>query len=467
MSRYWILGCLLIASQGWAKGLSPYLPLQISPEIESQIEKVMALTPGAPLTKPYKAADVMRRNKLIASRFPELHRSVDAYLARFKDTLALTHVSASVSAGEDESSPIPNQRGIKRNSSYQVSASGVAFISPYAYVAGGAVYADGEDAVLYNTHVAFGYEYAQIEAGYREHWFSPMQDSALLSSTNAKPSVSVTLSNATPITDWDIRYEVFYAKLDDTIGISQQGELFNGEPNLLGLHLSISPVEAWTIGYSRTLKYAGANNNLSIGDAFQDLFSPSGEDTPPSLNPQALASDQKTAISSKINLPFAFPVSVYGELAFDHAPEVNEQETDDKALAFGVYFPMVTNNISLRYEFTRLDELFYQSGFYTAGYTNEGQALGHWAGDLFLLQEQVQKTTHSLNMNWRFASDQVIDVTLRTADGDSNSNAQQAFKELTVRYSYATQYGFWGLDLDVGEDRFGEQFKRVSAFYRW
>ncbi|MEI8649949.1 hypothetical protein P4S73_22100 [Paraglaciecola sp. Hal342] len=70
-------------------------------------------------------------------------------------------------------------------------------------------------------------------------------------------------------------------------------------------------------------------------------------------------------------------------------------------------------------------------------------------------------------MNWRFASDQVIDVTLRTADGDSNSNAQQAFKELTVRYSYATQYGFWGLDLDVGEDRFGEQFKRVSAFYRW
>ena len=101
MSRYWILGCLLIASQGWAKGLSPYLPLQISPEIESQIEKVMALTPGAPLTKPYNAADVMRRNKLFASRFLELHRPVDAYLARSKDTLALSDVSASVFACED------------------------------------------------------------------------------------------------------------------------------------------------------------------------------------------------------------------------------------------------------------------------------------------------------------------------------------------------------------------------------
>jgi hypothetical protein len=467
MTRYWLIGCLLVASQGWAKGLSPYLPLQISPEIESQIGKVMALTPGAPLTKPYKAVDVMRRNKLIATRFPELHRSVDAYLARFKDTLALTHVSASIAAGDDESSPLPNQRGIKRDSSYQVSASGVAFISPYAYVAGGALYADGEDAMLYNTHVAFGYEYAQIEAGYREHWLSPMQDSALLSSTNAEPSLSVTVSNATPITDWGIRYELFYSKLEDTLGVSQQGELFSGEPNLLGFHLSVSPVEAWTIGYSRTLKYAGANNNLSVGDAFQDLFSPSGEDKTPELYPQALASDQKTAISSKINLPFAFPVSLYGEIAFDHAPETDGQEADDKALAFGVYFPMVTNNLSLRYEFTRLDELFYQSGFYTTGYTNEGLSLGHWAGDLFASQEQVQKTTHSVNMNWKFASDQVIDITFRSADSDMSSNTEQAFRELTVRYSYATQYGFWGIDLDVGEDRFGEQFKRVSAFYRW
>jgi hypothetical protein len=409
----------------------------------------------------------MRRNKLIATRFPELHRSVDAYLARYKDTLALTHFSASLSAGDDESSPIPNQRGIKRDSNYQVSASGVAFISPFAYVAAGALYADGEGAVFYNTHVAFGYEYAQIEAGYREHWLSPMQDSALLSSSNAEPSMSVTISNATTISDWDIRYEVFYAQLDKTTGISQQGELFSGKPNLLGLHLSISPVEAWTIGFSRTLKYAGANNNLSLGDAFQDLFSSSGEDKNLNLSPQAIASDQKTAISSKINLPFTFPISFYGELAFEHTPETNEQEPKDKALAFGVYFPMVTNNLSLRYEFTRLDELFYQSDFYTAGYTNEGLSVGHWASDVFAAQEQAQKTIHSVNMNWKFASDQVVDVTLRSADSDANSSTQQAFKELTVRYSYATMYGFWGINLDVGEDHLGEKFKRISAFYRW
>lgn len=467
MVRYWILGCLLVASHGWAKGLSPYLPLQISPEVESQIEKVMALTPGPPLTRPYKAIDVMRRNKLIQTRFPELHRSVEAYLARYKDTFSLTHVSASVSASDDASAPLPNQRGIKRDSSYQVSASGVAYISPFAYVAAGAVYANGEDITFYNTHVAFGYEYAQIEAGYREHWFSPMQNSALLTSTNAKPSISITVSNATPISDWDIRYELFYSKLDDTIGISQRGELFSGKPNLAGLHLSISPVEAWTIGLSRTIKFAGANNNLSVGDALQDLFSSTSKDPSSALSPQALASDQKTAISTKINLPFALPVSLYGELAFEHAPELDEQEPNDKGLAFGVYFPMVTNNLSLRYEFTRLDELFYQSDFYTAGYTNEDQSLGHWVNDLFLGQEQVQKTSHSLNMNWKFAQDQVIDVTFTAADSDTNSSAQQAYKELNLRYSFATRFGFWGVDLDVGEDRLGEQFKRLSAFYRW
>ena len=466
MYRYWILGCLLMAGQGWTKGLSPYLPLNISPEIEVQIEKVMALTPGAPLSKPYKAVDVLERNRLLATRFPALHRAVNAYLARYKDTISSTHLSVSGSISNEQNAALPNQRGMNRDASYQLSNGLVAYISPYAYVAAGVVLADGEGVTHFNTHVAFGYEYAQIEAGYREHWFSPMQDSALLTSTNAKPSPSVTVSNATPISDWDLRYELFYSKLEKVTGITQQGQIFSGKPGLAGLHLSISPIDTWTIGISRTLQFGGAFNNISLTEALQDLITPSNQDLSPLFSPQAQASDQKTAISSKLNLPYSFPVSVYGEVAFEDSPQT--ANASDKAVAFGVFLPMVTDTLALRYEYSSWNELFYQSGFYSQGYTNEQQAIGHWASDLFLSPVQSIKTSHSVNLNWQFAADQVIDVTLKTANNDIiSSPTQTSYKELNVRYSFATRFGFWGVDLNVGEDRLGTQFKRLSAFYRW
>jgi hypothetical protein len=466
MFHYCILGCLLLAGQGWTKGLSPYLPLNISPEIEVQIEKVMALTPGAPLSKPYKAVDVLERNKLLATRFPDLHRAVNAYLTRYKDTINTTHLSVSGSVSNKQSAALPNQRGIKREASYQVSNGLIAYFSPYAYVAAGVVLADGEGVTHVNTHVAFGYEYAQIEAGYREHWFSPMQDSALLVSTNADPSLSVTVSNATPISDWAFRYELFYAKLDKVTGVSQQGQFFTGKPGLVGFHISISPIDTWSVGISRTVQFAGAINNISLTEALLDLGNPVSEDKSPLLSPQAKASDQKTAISTKLNLPFTFPVSVYGEVAFEDSPQ--SADAQDKALAVGVYLPMVTDTLALRYEYTSWNELFYQSPFYTQGYINDQQALGHWASGLFPLAEQSIKTIHAVNINWQFAADQVIDVTVRTADNDITSpQITHSYTEFNVRYSFATRYGFWGVDVNVGEDRLGTQFKRVSAFYRW
>jgi hypothetical protein len=466
MSRYWILGCLLIAGQGLTKGLSPYLPLNISPEIEVQIEKVMALTPGAPLSKPYKAVDVMQRNESLAARFPDLHRAVNAYLARYKDTISSTHFSVSGSVNDEKNTALANERGITGDSSYQISKGLVAYISPYAYVAAGGIWADGTGLTHYNTHVAFGYEYAQIEAGYREHWFSPMHDSALLVSTNAKPSLSVTVSNATPISDWAFRYELFYSKLEKVTGINQQGMFFTGKPALAGLHMSISPVDTWSLGISRTVQFAGAINNISLSEALLNLATPASEDESPLFSPQAQASDQKTAISTRLNLPFSFPVSVYGEVAFEDSPQsANAQDT---ALAVGIYLPMVTDTLALRYEYSSWNELFYQSPFYTQGYTNKQQAIGHWANGLFPLSERSIKTSHAVNINWQFTADQIIDVTIRSANNDMASpQTPNSYTELSARYSFATRYGFWGVDLNVGEDRLGTQFKRVSVFYRW
>ena len=61
-----------------AKGVSPFLPLNISPEVELQIEKLMALTSGPALTKPYKAKD----DNQITGHHPLMYHRLSSYLKR-------------------------------------------------------------------------------------------------------------------------------------------------------------------------------------------------------------------------------------------------------------------------------------------------------------------------------------------------------------------------------------------------
>jgi|ERR1019366_3462980 hypothetical protein len=48
--------------------------------------------------------------------------------------------------------------------------------------------------------LSVGFNWAQLDLGYRDHWFSPMTDSSMLISTEAPTLPSVTLSNYEPLT---------------------------------------------------------------------------------------------------------------------------------------------------------------------------------------------------------------------------------------------------------------------------
>jgi hypothetical protein len=53
-----LLTCLLPA-RGWASGVSPYLPLNLAPEIEREIERLLILADKPVITRPIAAATVL------------------------------------------------------------------------------------------------------------------------------------------------------------------------------------------------------------------------------------------------------------------------------------------------------------------------------------------------------------------------------------------------------------------------
>lgn len=471
MKQSCIVFFLMLALPAWGKGLSPYLPLNISPEVEAQIEKVFALTPGAPVTKPYKVAELSRRLKQIKDTHPTLVKRLNSYLSRYTQTFSMTNLSGSLSLANNEQKAIPNQRNIKSDSSYQVAVGSLAYINPYLYVSGGVQYADGENAIFNNTHIAFGYEYAQVELGYREHWFSPFQDSAMLVSTHAKASPSITLSNATPITDWNIRYEVFYSKLEKADGIVLGDETFSGRPRHAGLHLSFTPFDFWTLGFNRTLQFGGGKREVSVSDIFQALFDPAGKDNVGDVDtddPNFEFGNQQASITSKFNLDLGIPVSLYAEYAGEDTVNESNYQLGNVAKSMGIYLPVIGNGISVRYEYSDWTNRWYIHHLYAEGYSNDGQVLGHWGGNERISGNDTPATTHMLNLNWVMDSNQIIDFTARTIKNEDSQVFQyQSAYEINLRYSYATENGFWGAEVYSGKDVFGETFSRLSAFYRW
>ncbi|WP_088331096.1 capsule assembly Wzi family protein [Lacimicrobium sp. SS2-24] len=466
-----ILCCLLFPAISLAKGLSPYLPLQLSPEIESQVEKVMALTPGAPLTKPYKAADVLARLPQLQSSHPGLYKKVSRYLERFKRRAGRSHSSLELATGQ-ESKTLPNRRGIDAQSSYVLAAGGFYQPNPYIIASAGMVMTDDSGGPIHtNSYIGFGFEYAQVEFGYREHWFSPFRDSAMLVSTQAQASPSITISNATPITDWNIRYELFYSKLERVEGIRLGNEFFAGHPRQAGLHLSFTPLNFWTLGVSRTFQFGGGAREVDISDVFQALFDPAGKDNVGTVtdDPNFEFGNQQASFTSKLNIElWDINWSFYGEIGGEDTEGEKNYKLGNETLSFGIFLPDLTDEISLRVEYNRWDTRWYVHHLYRQGYTNLGNVMGHWGGDERIFNDDPPAKVLSASMEYLLNNQSLVSATLRTIKNEDTARFDYVPGfEVELDYSYATDSGFWGVSLYAGRDTRDNDFSRLALFYRW
>src|SRR5262249_14414726 len=77
----------------FGRGVSPYLPLNLEPEIESQIERVLILADMPALTRPIAASTVLDALPRARKYDPELCEQVDHYLQRFMHAEGIAHAS--------------------------------------------------------------------------------------------------------------------------------------------------------------------------------------------------------------------------------------------------------------------------------------------------------------------------------------------------------------------------------------
>ena len=115
--------CMLAALGAHARGVSPYLPLQQSPEIERSIERLLILADKPILKRPIAAATVFdalpkacERDAGPLQRGEALSRELHAHRR---------HRQASLAAGTGAGtlSTLPNRHGMDSDSSYEASAS--------------------------------------------------------------------------------------------------------------------------------------------------------------------------------------------------------------------------------------------------------------------------------------------------------------------------------------------------------
>src|SRR5262245_1544270 len=173
------VAALLVLSNRAAlgRGVTPYLPLNLEPEIESQVERVLILGDQPVLTRPIPAALVLDALPKACKVDAVLCAQVRRFLSRYMRDYGIAHASVegSASKGSGSGTVLPDRYGMTDNSHWDASAQ--VYIQPNDYLlvsAGGVAYQGHTDYT--GSLISLGFSWAQLDVGFRPHWLSPLSD---------------------------------------------------------------------------------------------------------------------------------------------------------------------------------------------------------------------------------------------------------------------------------------------------
>jgi hypothetical protein len=460
----WLVSALL-ATTAHARGVSPYLPLDLSPEIERKIERVLILGDQPALTRPIAAATVLDALPRACELDAALCADVRRYLTSLTRTAGISYASLNLGSGSGVDTPLPNRHGMGSRSNYEAAIA--AYWQPgdsFLVTAGVQAY-EGE-ATPTGTIMSFGRDFAQIDLGYRDRRWSPFMDSAMLVSTQAPTMPSVTLSSYRPLTKAKLRYEAFVSRMSESSNIAIDGGTTSGEPQLAGLHLSIEPFPGWSLGVQRLMQYGGGERPDSFGDLFDAFFNPSDNDNAALGSTQEFG-NQVASLTSQFIIGEPLPMTVYFEYAGEDTSTLSNFRLGNTALAAGVSFPKLGERFSATFELTEWQNGWYVHHIYMDGLRHEGHVLGHWGGDWRVVGDGVGARSAFARVNVEQVLGGTLEASYRLLDNEDYSASYETARQLDARYSRPWDQLYVGADLIVGEDVFGESYSRVGFFIRF
>jgi len=356
-----------------ADGVTAYLPLNLEPEIERQVERVLILADEPILKRPFAVGLVELALPKACEVDEPLCKKVRKYLERYSRDYAVTHASLTGAKTKKASTAImPNDYGMPASSHWELSAQGYVQPNDYLLVSAGAVAYSGR-SVPVGSGLSFGNHYAQIDIGYRDHWFSPATDSSMLIGTEAPTTPSITVSNYEPIGRLGFQYEFFLTRLTQAgNNIRYLGVTSSGKPRLFGMQFSIEPFSGWSLGFNRLLEYGGGSGlPQSSRTLLRNIFKPSGL--------AQTQGNQQASYVSRFIFPGKVPFAVYGQYAGEDNSNGGSYLLGNAALTAGIDFPKIARYFDLTYELSEWQNIWYVHNIFLDGMSQDGAVLGNWA----------------------------------------------------------------------------------------
>ncbi|HEY5020585.1 MAG TPA: capsule assembly Wzi family protein, partial [Steroidobacteraceae bacterium] len=462
---FWFLSRAALAS-----GASPYLPLNLSPEIERQVERVLVLGGRAVMTRPVPIATVLEALPKACQRDAKLCRQVRRYLDRYFGEAGVTEVSVEVAGATHSTTTMPNQRGERIDS--PLDASAVAYYRPsdHLLLTAGAVAYGGTESRFSpdGTMLSVGNQYLQLDAGYRDQWLSPLTDSSMLISTEAPTMPSLTVSNQQPIGPLGLQYQLFVAEMSYSKHILWNGVDTAGHARLAGMHLGLEPVDGWAIAANGTWQFGGGGRSGSVRGFFDHLFQSTNFNGSASPNLNSRFSNRAVSITSAYTFQARSPFEAYVEYAGRdsfHGEGYRFRETD---LSLGLHFPEFLNRFDLTIEASEWQNAWYTDYVWLDGMTVDGYVTGNWGADWRTFKNDVGAQSEMISLGWPLRSGDSVYARLRTLQNqqyEAESYSRAAM--LTLEYTQPRNGYTRGLQLDTGRDSFGGNFARLAAFVRF
>lgn len=460
---------LLLAGGANARGASPYLPLNLTPEIERDVERVLLLADVPVMRRPFAAAVVLDALPKACAYDEALCARVRRHLSRYMEPRAITHLSAELAyADADVAQPLPNRHALNTDDEWQVSARALWQPSDHFIVSLGGVI-DPDDANPTGTLLSVGWDWAQLDVGWRDHWLSPMTDSSMLVSTQSETMLSVTLSNYRPLTRLGFSYEMFVAKMAHSDNILFGTGTTSGKPRLAGLSAAIEPVSGWSLGVNRVMQFGGgARGGNSIGDVFDAFFQPSKFDNVDDPVNQEQFGNQAAAFTSRFIFPGRVPFAAYFEYAGEDTSRNEDWRLGNSALSAGIDFPQLGQRFDATYEVSEWQNAWYVSGVYRDGLANDGYALGHWFGNQRQPDDAVGGQSHMLRVGYRPSFGGQFNFRYRTIrNEDYGAVEYERGHDVTVSYAFPWQSLTIGAELQAGRTVLDEDYARVAGVVRF
>lgn len=464
-----VAGLLFAAGAlGAPTGVTPYLPLNLEPEIEAQIERVLILGGKPVLRRPIPAAAVMDALPQACAIDQPLCERVARYLNRYTRFAALTHASVEVAATHGADDPLPDRYGLHNRSAWDASLAGYVQPSDYLLVNIGGVAYDGRQSFT-GSYLSAGFSKAQLDIGFKPRWLSPMTDSSMLLSSEAPTMASVGISNYEPLTRLGLSYDVFEARMSRSDRIVWQNGYTSGRPRLGGIQLTAEPASGWAFGLNRLVQFGGgARGGSSLTDLLHAIVNPSRySNLNPALSATQKPANQEASFTSGFLFPAPVPFAVYAEYAGEDTSRGRNYLLGKSALSWGIHFPHLPGGLDVTLEASEWQNSWYVNEIWQDGMVNDGLVVSHWFGDQRTFLDSVGGRSVMARLRWDLAGG-LAELRFRSLHNENYGATQyQRYHEVALRYSHPWQGLILGGEFDIGSDVFGRSFGRVAGFVRY